>query len=154
MKLFEKLTDENFTMFAMQCYDNPQCTSMEEFMEDLRRFRYLKRLLRRYYKNGELRERLILNHLIVIFNIFGFDNSVKMLEFKIDDEYWPVLKTCLIYNFRYIGYSERHLTRSKIVFSTIRPQPINCNLGCHCSRKRITITILRIDTHVNRLPFR
>ena len=52
MKLFEKLTDENFTMFAMQCYDNPQCTSMEEFMEDLRRFRYLKRLLRRYYKNG------------------------------------------------------------------------------------------------------
>ena len=46
MKLFEKLTDENFTMFAMQCYDNPQCTSMEEFLEDLRRFRYLKRLLR------------------------------------------------------------------------------------------------------------
>ena len=91
MKLFEKLTDENFTMFAMQCYDNPQCTSMEEFLEDLRRFRYLKRLLRRYYKNGELRERLILNHLIVIFNIFGFNNSVKMLEFKIDLEYWPVL---------------------------------------------------------------
>ena len=60
---------------------------MEEFMEDLRRFRYLKRLLRRYYKNGELRERLILNHLIVIFNIFGFDNTVKMLEFKIDQEY-------------------------------------------------------------------
>ena len=97
MKLFEKLTDENFTMFAMQCYDSPQCTSMEEFMEDLRRFRYLKRLLRRYYKNGELRERLILNHLIVIFNIFGFDNSVKMLEFKIEESYWPVLKTCLIY---------------------------------------------------------
>ena len=70
---------------------------MDEFVEDLRRFRYLKRLLRRYYNNGELRERLILNHLIVIFNIFGFDNSVKMLEFKIDEEYWPVLKTCLIY---------------------------------------------------------
>ena len=97
MKLFEKLNDENFTMFAMSCYDNPQCTSMDEFVEDLRRFRYLKRLLRRYYNNGELRERLILNHLIVIFNIFGFDNTVKMLEFKIDQEYWPVLKTCLIY---------------------------------------------------------
>tara|TARA_B000000437_G_scaffold197869_1_gene159591 strand:- start:639 stop:950 length:312 start_codon:yes stop_codon:yes gene_type:complete len=65
--------------------------------KDLRRFRYLKRLLRRYYNNGELRERLILNHLIVIFNIFGFENSVKMLEFKIDEEYWPVLKTCLIF---------------------------------------------------------
>ena len=125
MKLFEKLTDENFTMFAMQCYDNPQCTSMEEFMEDLRRFRYLKRLLRRYYKNGELRERLILNHLIVIFNIFGFDNSVKMLEFKIDDEYWPVLKTCLIYmnqNNFYIFLFLRYFFYSKPCFYMMHKQ--------------------------------
>ena len=97
MKLFEKLTDENFTMFAMQCYDNPQCTSVEEFMEDLRRFRYLKRLLRRYYKNDELRERLLLNHLICLLNIFGVPNCIKMLDFKIVEEYWPVLKTMLIY---------------------------------------------------------
>ena len=97
MKLFEKLTDENFTMFAMQCYDNPQCTSVEEFMEDLRRFRYLKRLLRRYYKNDELRERLLLNHLICLLNIFGVPNCIKMLDFKIEEEYWPVLKTMLIY---------------------------------------------------------
>jgi|TARA_B100000287_G_scaffold186421_1_gene176277 hypothetical protein len=97
MKLFEKLTDENFTMFAMQCYDNPQCTSVDEFMEDLRRFRYLKRLLRRYYKNDELRERLLLNHLICLLNIFGVPNCIKMLDFKIEEEYWPVLKTMLIY---------------------------------------------------------
>ena len=97
MKLFEKLTDENFTMYAMQCYDNPQCTSMDEFMEDLRTFRYLKRLLRRYYNNDELRERLILNHLIVLLNIFGIPNCIKMLQFKIEKEYWPVLKTMLIY---------------------------------------------------------
>ena len=97
MKLFEKLTDENFTMFAMQCYDNPQCTSVEEFMEDLRRFRYLKRLLRRYYKNDEHRERLLLNHLICLLNIFGVPNCIKMLDFKIEEEYWPVLKTMLIY---------------------------------------------------------
>ena len=97
MKLFEKLTDENFTMFAMQCYDNPQCTSVEEFMEDLRRFRYLKRLLRRYYNNDELRERLLLNHLICLLNIFGVPNCIKMLDFKIEEEYWPVLKTMLIY---------------------------------------------------------
>ena len=97
MKLFEKLTDENFTMFAMQCYDNPQCTSVEEFMEDLRRFRYLKRLLRRYYKNDELRERLLLYHLICLLNIFGVPNCIKMLDFKIEEEYWPVLKTMLIY---------------------------------------------------------
>ena len=97
MGLFDKITAKNFNAFAQKHYDDPQCEDIEDFNEDLRRFRYLKRLLRRYYKNGELRERLILNHLIVIFNIFGFDNSVKMLEFKIDDEYWPVLKTCLIY---------------------------------------------------------
>ena len=104
MKLFEKLTDENFTMFAMQCYDNPQCTSMEEFMEDLRRFRYLKRLLRRYYKNGELRERLILNHLIVIFNIFGFDNSINV---RIQNRPRVLLRTQNLFNL--YGLCDRRL---------------------------------------------
>ena len=84
-------------MFAMQCYDNPQCTSMEEFLEDLRRFRYLKRLLRRFYKNGELRERLILNHLIVIFNVFGYEAGVEMLALKIPLEQWPTVKPFLIF---------------------------------------------------------
>ena len=74
-----------------------QCTSTEEFYEDIRRFRYLKRLLKRYIKTGELRERLILNHLIVLSNLFGVENSIKMLEFKIEPEFWSVLKTCLLY---------------------------------------------------------
>ena len=77
--IFDELNEENFTLFAIRHYDNPQCTSTEEFYEDIRRFRYLKRLLKRYLKSGELRERLILNHLIVLSNLFGVDNTLKML---------------------------------------------------------------------------
>ena len=97
MDIFEELNEENFTLFAIRHYDNPQCTSTEEFYEDIRRFRYLKRLLKRYHNSGELRERLILNHLIILNNVFGVENAVRMLQYKIDDEYWPVLKTSLLY---------------------------------------------------------
>ena len=97
MDIFEDLNEENFTLFAIRHYDNPQCTSTEEFYEDIRRFRYLKRLLKRYHRTGELRERLILNHLIILSNVFGVSYAIKMLQYKIDDEYWPVLKTCLLY---------------------------------------------------------
>ena len=97
MDIFEELNEENFTLFAIRHYDNPQCTSTEEFYEDIRRFRYLKRLLKRYYRTGELRERLILNHIIILSNVFGVSNAIRMLQYKIDDEYWPVLKTCLLY---------------------------------------------------------
>ena len=100
MDIFEELNEENFILYAIRHYDNPQCTSTEEFYEDIRRFRYLKRLLKRYYNNGELRERLILNHLIVLNNLFGVENAIRMLEFKLDKDYWPVLKTCLLY----LGY--------------------------------------------------
>lgn len=97
MDIFEELNEETFTWFAIRHYDNPQCTSTEEFYEDIRRFRYLKRLLKRYHRTGELRERLILNHLIILSNVFGVSYAIKMLQYKIDDEYWPVLKTCLLY---------------------------------------------------------
>ena len=97
MDIFEELNEENFTLFAIRHYDNPQCTSTEEFYEDIRRFRYLKRLLKRYDRTGELRERLILNHVIILSNVFGVSNAIRMLQYKIDDEYWPVVKTCLLY---------------------------------------------------------
>ena len=97
MDIFEELNEDNFTLFAIRYYNNPQCTSTEEFYEDIRRFRYLKRLLKRYHNTGELRERLILNHLIILNNVFGVENAVRMLQYKIDDEYWPVVKTCLLY---------------------------------------------------------
>ena len=102
MDIFNELNEENFTLFAIKHYNNPQCLSTEEFYEDIRRFRYLKRLLKRYYKNGELRERLILNHIIILSNLFGVSNAIRMLKFKIEMEYWPVIKTCLLY----LGYVE------------------------------------------------
>ena len=82
MNIFEELNEDNFTLFAIRHYDNPQCTSTEEFYEDIRRFRYLKRLLKRYAKSGELRERLILNHLIVLSNLFGVDNVKFFFDFS------------------------------------------------------------------------
>ena len=97
MDIFEELNEDNFTLFEIRYYNNPQCTSTEEFYEDIRRFRYLKRLLKRYHNTGELRERLILNHLIILNNVFGVENAIRMLQYKIDDEYWPVVKTCLLY---------------------------------------------------------
>ena len=101
MGLFDKITVKNFNAFALQNYDDPQCADIEDFQEDLRRFRYLKRLLHRYHENGEMRERLMLNHLITIFNVFGYDASMRMLKFKVrEDAYWASIKTMLLY----LGY--------------------------------------------------
>lgn len=92
----EILNENNFLVYAMHHYDNPQCHSLEEFEEDLKRFLYLKKLLSRYKKDGELRERLILNHIIVLYNVFG-DATTNMLFYKIDGSYWSVLITFLVY---------------------------------------------------------
>lgn len=92
----EKLNDSNFLVFAMHHYDNPQCHSLQEFEEDLKKFLYLKKLLSRYKNNGELRERLILNHIIVLYNIFG-ESATQMLFYKIDESCWDALITFLVY---------------------------------------------------------
>ena len=83
MGLFDKITAKNFNAYAMKHYDDPQCEDMEDFFEDIRRFRYLKRLLHRYHDLGELRERLMLNHIICLFNVFGFEDlheNVKLQD--------------------------------------------------------------------------
>ena len=97
MKVFDKLTNKNFKLYAAQHYNNPECTDVEEFQQDLNRFKYLKRLLTRYELTGELQERLILNHLIILQNVFGASCSSRMLFFKIDKELFPQLKTFLVY---------------------------------------------------------
>lgn len=91
--MFEKITNENVKMFAIKHYDNPQCEGESEFEDDMKRFKYLKRLLRKYHDSGELKERLILNHMIVINNVFGADAGSTLLIFKIEPEFWGVLKT-------------------------------------------------------------
>lgn len=92
----EKLTENNFLLFAMHHYDNPQCHSVVEFEEDMKRFLYLKKLFTRYSQNEELRERLILNHIIVLYNIFG-DAATTMLFYKLEEKYWRSLVTFLVY---------------------------------------------------------
>jgi hypothetical protein len=90
------LNEDNFLVHAMNHYDNPQCQTIEEFEEDLQRFLYIKKLFSRYKNSGELRERLVLNHIIILYNLFG-EELTNMLFFKIDEEYWPQLATFLVY---------------------------------------------------------
>jgi len=92
----ELLNENNFLVYAMHHYDNPQCHSIQEFEEDLKKFLYLKKLLSRYKKDDELRERLILNHIIVLYNVFG-DAATNMLFYKIDSSCWDTLITFLVY---------------------------------------------------------
>ena len=91
--MFENITSANWTMFAMRHYDNPQADGEEEFYEDIKRFKYLKRLFKKYYETGNLKERLILNHIIILTNVFGIDASSTLLLYKIDKDYWPALKS-------------------------------------------------------------
>ena len=94
--MLEKLNDNNFLMHAMKNYENPQCCSIEEFEEDLKRFLYLKKLLTRHKNDDELRERLILNHIIILYNLFG-ESTTNLLFYKIDKECWGSLVTFLVY---------------------------------------------------------
>ena len=97
MKIFDELTNRNFKLFAMQHYNNPECTDVEEFKEDLNRFRYLKRLLSRYEADSDLQERLIINHIIVIYNVFGINAANRMIWFKLQEEHWTYIKPFLVF---------------------------------------------------------
>jgi len=92
----EKLDETNFLLYAAKHYDNPSCFDTLEFYEDLNRFKYLKRLFSRYEETGELKERLILNHIIVVYNLFGVEASTRMLFLKLKD-YYQFLKPFLVF---------------------------------------------------------
>lgn len=94
--MFEDLNDDNFIMYAMKAYNSPHCI-LSEFESDLKRTKYLKRLFRRYKITKTLKERLILNHLILLYNVFGAEPATRILFFKIDETDYDVLKTFLIY---------------------------------------------------------
>ena len=95
--MYEKITPENVVMYAIKHYDNPQCEGEKEFQDDMKRFKYIKRLLRKYYDTGVLKERLILNHLTVLNNVFGATACATLLVFKIQEECWPALKSFLLF---------------------------------------------------------
>ena len=93
---FVNLTDSNILLYAAKCYDKPNCLD-SEFDEDYKRIRYIKRLLHRYRITGVVKERLILNHMIVVQNVFGIEASTRMLFCKIDSKDYSALKTFLSY---------------------------------------------------------
>ena len=95
--MFENLTNSNFTLYAMKFYDNPQCLSEDDFYNDIKILKYLKRLFNRYTLSGELKTRLILNHLIMFTNVFPPQVASRILFLKIPREHWSVLKTFLDY---------------------------------------------------------
>ena len=96
MNEFEELNDDNFLIYAIKNYQNPSCTGMAELEDDLKRFKYLKRLLNKYLKTGEPNERLIINHIILLYNVFG-QATTRMLFFKLEEKYWSDLKTFLVF---------------------------------------------------------
>ena len=94
--IFNDLTAANFPLFAIKNYENPQAVTKEDFDKDLQHFKYIKRLLKRYKNTGELKTHLLLNHFIILYNIFG-EATTPMLFFKIEEELWSVMKTFVVF---------------------------------------------------------
>ena len=105
--MFDDLNDDNFLIYAAKAYDKPHIIT-SEFEEDLKRLKYVKRLLRKYRQTGDFKERLILNHVIILSNVFGVEATVNMLFFKVDPDDYPLLKTILIF----LNYMPKRLTIS------------------------------------------
>ena len=102
--MFKQITKDNWLLYAQKHYDNPTFETEKEFWDDIKRFKYLKRLFRKYETIGEIKIRLILNHIILLNNVFGADACMTLLLFKIDKVYWPILKSVC----GYLGYLYSH----------------------------------------------
>jgi len=100
---FDDLNGDNFLLFAIKNYENPQAVSVDDFEKDLNIFRYIKRLLRRYKNGSGLKVHLLINHFIILYNIFG-DAATPMLFYKLDKDLWPALKTFIIFLNRFPEY--------------------------------------------------
>lgn len=121
---FDNLTTDNILLYAIKAYDKPNII-MSEFKDDMKRFNYLKRLFRRYRKVGELREQLVLNHLVVIYNVFGPEVSTRMLFFKMSKEDYSALKTYLLF-LNYMPERVRGIKGQDILSSDI---PVNMEIA-------------------------
>ena len=118
--MIHELTEENLFLYAAKHYYNPKFTDVEEFKEDLNRFKYTKRLFNRYLQEGELMDRLIMNHLIVMSNVFGIEPMLKILELKLDDKHWPIVKPFLIF-LKYIRVDQYpEVALDKVVVDRLR----------------------------------
>ena len=105
---FDELNEDNYLLFAIKFYDNPQAITMEDFESDLKRIRYVKRLLKRYKNTGELKTHLILNHLTILFNVFN-DAAVPLLFYNLDRDLWSAIKSFLIFLNRFPEYPKTQI---------------------------------------------
>lgn len=106
--IFNELNEDNFLLFAIKNYDNPQAVTKEDFEKDLNHFKYIKRLLKRYIKTGELKTHLVLNHFIILYNIFG-EATTPMLFHKLESDLWPTVKSFIIFLGRLPEYPRSQL---------------------------------------------
>lgn len=106
--IFTELTEENFLLFAIKNYENPQAVTKEDFDKDLNHFKYIKRLLKRYKNTGQLKTHLLLNHFIILYNIFG-EATTPMLFFKIEHDLWSTMKSFIIFLGRFPEYPHSKL---------------------------------------------
>ena len=94
--IFNELNDDNYLIFAIKHYDNPQAVTYEDFLNDMKKFKYVKRLLKRYKKTGDLKSHLLINHFIVLYNVFQ-DATTPLLFYKIEKELWSSMKTFIMF---------------------------------------------------------
>ena len=105
---FDELNESNYMLFAIKFYDNPQAVTKDDFEDDLKRIKYVKRLLKRYKNTGVLKTHLILNHIIVLFNVFN-EATVPLLFYNMDEDLWPCIKSFLIYLKRVPEYPKSNI---------------------------------------------
>ena len=117
--IFNELNDDNFLLFAIRYYENPQAVTKEDFEKDLNHFKYIKRLLKRYKKSGELKTHLILNHFIILYNIFG-EATTPMLFFKIEQELWSSVKSFIIFLNRLPEYPQSSIHNIQVDINCLK----------------------------------
>ena len=111
--IFNELNEDNFLLFAIKNYENPQAVTKEDFDKDLNHFKYIKRLLKRYKNTGQLKTHLLLNHFIILYNIFG-EAATPMLFFKIDQDLWPSMKSFIIFLNKFPEYPKTFIHDIKV----------------------------------------
>ena len=111
--IFNELNEDNFLLFAIKYHDNPQAVTKKDFEKDLNHFKYIKRLLKRYKNTGELKTHLLVNHFIILYNIFG-EATTPMLFFKIDQDLWPAMKSFIIFLNKFPEYPKTFIHDIKV----------------------------------------
>jgi hypothetical protein len=111
--IFNELNEDNFLLFAIKYHENPQAVTKKDFEKDLNHFKYIKRLLKRYRNTGELKTHLLVNHFIILYNIFG-EAATPMLFFKIDSDLWPAMKSFIIFLNKFPEYPKTFIHDIKV----------------------------------------